>query len=193
MDKSLNNHIPLTRIQKLIGQRMLASKLSKPCFYLETTADVTMLVELRPRLRKMLGVKITTNTFYVRVLAMAAEKYPLVLGRFDGENITIADTVNVGFAVMASHGLIVPVIKDADKKSLVQIAEEEKLLTDGARSNSLKLEQIEGETIALSNLGAYDVDSFFGIVPMPASVILSVGNVLHRIVPHEGRPSDAGL
>jgi len=148
-------YVPLTRIQKLIGRRMLKSKLSKPCCYMETKADVTELMAIRPRLRKSLGIKITTNTFYIHALAVAVQEYPLMAGRLSGENIEIADHVNVGFAVNAPQGLVVPVIKDAGKKTLPEIALEEKLLTDKARDNQLSLEDIEGETVALSNLGQH--------------------------------------
>ncbi|MHC4595882.1 MAG: 2-oxo acid dehydrogenase subunit E2 [Planctomycetota bacterium] len=170
--------IPLTRIQKLTGKRMLESKLSKACFYVESKTDVTELMAIRPRLRKSLGVKITTNAFYIRALGLAVQKYPLAAGRLDGENIRIAQRVNVGFAVSAPQGLVVPVVKDAEKKTLVEIAREEKLLTDKARDNRLTLEDIEGETIALSNLGAYGIGSFLGIVPPPTSTILAVGNAV---------------
>ncbi len=179
-------HIPLTRIQKLIGRRMLKSKQSKPCFYLEAKADVTELMALRPKLRKSFGVRITTNAFYIHILGLAAQKYPLVVGRLQGEDITIADRINVGFAVNAPQGLVVPVVKDAADKTLPEIAREEKLLTDKARDNQLTLEEIEGETIALSNLGAYGIDSFLGIVPPPASTILSVGNVVAMVVCRDG-------
>jgi pyruvate dehydrogenase E2 component (dihydrolipoamide acetyltransferase) len=182
--------ISLTRIQKLIGERMLQSKLSKPCFYIELKADVTELMGLRPRLRKSLGVKITTDAFYVRALALAAKQYPLMLGRIDDDNIKIPDSINVGFAVNAPQGLVVPVIKDADKKTLAEIAELEQTLTDKARDNKLTLEEMEGETIALSNLGAYGVDSFLGIVPMPTSAILAVGNVIREVVPLDGKPAE---
>ncbi len=184
---SSQNSIPLTRIQRLIGKRMLEAKRSKPCFYVELKADVTELMALRPKLKKSLGVKITTNAFYIRALATAVKKYPLMVGRFDGENIKIADRINVGFAVNAPQGLVVPVIKDADKKTLAEIARLEKSLTEKARSNKLTLEQMEGETIALSNLGAYGVDSFLGIVPPPASTILAVGNVINTATTVEGK------
>jgi pyruvate dehydrogenase E2 component (dihydrolipoamide acetyltransferase) len=180
------HHIPLTRIQKLIGRRMLKSKQSKACFYLEAKADVTELMALRPKLRKSLGVRITTNAFYIHVLGLAAEKYPLALGRLENDEIKIAGRINVGFAVNAPQGLVVPVVKDAADKTLPEIAREEKLLTDKARDNKLTLEEIEGETIALSNLGAYDIDSFLGIIPPPASTILSVGNVIHTVVCRDG-------
>ncbi len=179
-------HIPLTRIQKLIGRRMLKSKQSKPCFYLEAKADVTELMALRPKLRKSLGVRITTNAFYIHILGLAARKYPLVVGRLQDDGIQIAERVNVGFAVNAPQGLVVPVVKDAGDKTLPEIAREETLLTDKARDNKLTLEEIEGETIALSNLGAYGIDSFLGIVPPPASTILSVGNVIPSVVCRDG-------
>ena len=179
-------HIPLTRIQKLIGERMLKSKLSKPCFYIESKADVTELMGLRPKLSKSSGVKITSNAFFIRTLALAVKEYPLMVGWFDGGKIQIADAINVGFAVNAPQGVIVPVIKNADKKKLAEIASEEKLFTEKARSNKLALEEMEGETIALSNLGVYGIDSFFGIVPPPTSTILAVGNVVKMVCPEDG-------
>ena len=175
--------IPLTRIQKLIGERMSKSKLNKPCFYIESKADVTELMALRPKLSKSLGVKITSNTFFIRALALAAKKYPVMVGRLDSEDIKIADAINIGFAVNASGGVIVPVIKDADKKTLAEIAREDKLLTEKARSNRLTLAEIEGQTIALSNLGVYGIDSFLGIIPPPTSTILAVGNVVKTVIP----------
>jgi len=179
--------LPLTRIQKLIGKRMLQSKRNKPCFYIELKADVTELMALRPTLKKKLGIKITTNAFYVHALGLAAKEYPLMVGRLEGGNVRIADSINVGFAVNASQGLVVPVIKHADRNSLAEIARLEESLTAKARSNKLTLEDIEGETIALSNLGVYGIDSFVGIVPPPASTILSVGNVVPAAVPVDGR------
>jgi pyruvate dehydrogenase E2 component (dihydrolipoamide acetyltransferase) len=189
----MKKSVPLTRIQKLIGKRMLQSKTEKPCFYLESRADVTELMTLRPKLRKSLGVKVTTNAFYIHALALAVRKYPLMVGTLNGENIKIADAVNVGFAVNAPHGLVVPVIKDADKKSLAQIASLEQTLTEKARDNKLSLQEMEKETIALSNLGAYGIDSFIAIVPPPTSTILAVGNVIPTVVPIDSKPATRKL
>lgn len=187
-ESSLKTYVPLTRIQKLIGRRMLQSKRTKPCFYLERKADVTELLARRHALSKALGVKITSNTFLIHALALAAGQYPLVLGRLDdsGAAICIPDEINVGFAVNSPQGLVVPVIRQADRKTLAEIAGEERTLTQSARSNKLTLEQIEGETIAMSNLGAYDIDTFLGIVPPAASTILAVGKVLRVAVPMNG-------
>jgi pyruvate dehydrogenase E2 component (dihydrolipoamide acetyltransferase) len=192
LESSSKTFVPLTRIQKLIGKRMLASKRTKPCFYLERKADVTDLLARRHKLSKSLGVKITSNTFLIRSLALAARQYPLILGRLrnDGSGaalIDIPDEINVGFAVNSPQGVVVPVIRNADQKMLAEIAAEERTLTRDARSNRLSLEEIEGETIALSNLGAYDVDTFVGIVPPAASAILAVGKVLRVMVPEDAR------
>jgi pyruvate dehydrogenase E2 component (dihydrolipoamide acetyltransferase) len=189
-DNPASPPVSLTRIQKLIGERMLQSKQSKPCFYIELKADVTELMGLRQKLRKSLGVKITTDAFYVRALALAVKRYPLMLGRIDGDNIKIPDSINVGFAVNAPQGLVVPVIKQADEKTLAEIAELEKALTEKGRDNKLTLEEMEGETIALSNLGAYGTDSFLAIVPPPTSTVLAVGNVIKEAVPMNGKPAE---
>jgi pyruvate dehydrogenase E2 component (dihydrolipoamide acetyltransferase) len=165
---------------------MLQSKRTKPSFYIETKADVTELMAIRPKLRKSLGVRITTNAFCVHILGLAAQQFPLMMGRWGDDSIGFAEEVNVGFAVNAPQGLMVPVIRNADSKTLPEIAREEKRLTDKARDNELTLEDIEGETIALSNLGAYGIDSFLGIVPPPASTILAVGNVVPTVICREG-------
>jgi pyruvate dehydrogenase E2 component (dihydrolipoamide acetyltransferase) len=187
MTHTTENRIQLNRIQKLIGQRMLESKLTKPCYYMGIEADTTELMDSRHELKKQLGVKITSNAFYIRALGLAVKEFPLMVGSFDNDAIVIPDDVNVGFAVSAPQGLVVPVVKNADKKTLAEIATLEKELTDKARSNKLTLDEITGETIGLSNLGVYDIDSFIGIVPPPATTILSVGNTLRTAVPVEGK------
>lgn len=177
----------MSRIQKLIGQRMLESKQTKPCYYMGIDADTTELMDSRHELKKQLGVKITSNAFYIKALGLAVKEFPLMVGSLQGDSIKIADSINVGFAVNAPHGLVVPMVKEADKKTLAQIANLEKELTDKARSNKLTLDEISGETIGLSNLGVYDIDSFIGIVPPPATAILNVGNTLRTAVPKDGQ------
>ena len=187
MTETNENRIPLNRIQKLIGQRMLESKLTKPCYYMGIEADTTELMDSRHELKKRLGVKITSNAFYIKALGLAVKEFPLMVGSFDDDSIIIPDDVNVGFAVSAPQGLVVPVVKKADKLTLAEIAILEKELTDKARSNKLTLDEINGETIGLSNLGVYDIDSFIGIVPPPATTILAVGNTLRTAIPIDGK------
>lgn len=192
----LPEEIPLTRIQRLIGRRMLASKRCKPCFYLEALADVTELLAMRHSLSKAVGVKVTSNAFLVHALSLAARQYPLMVGRFvwqdpgnpeAGAVIRIADSINIGFAVSGPQGLVVPVIKNAQVKPLVEIAREEKALTDRARSNRLTLDDLDDQTIGLSNLGAFDIDSFIAIAPPPVSAIVAAGKIDVEAVPVDGR------
>jgi pyruvate dehydrogenase E2 component (dihydrolipoamide acetyltransferase) len=170
---------------------MLESKRTKPCFYLELKADVTELLALRPKLKKSLGFRITTSAFYVRALALAAKQYPLMLARLAGgsDSIEIPAFINVGFAVTAPQGLVVPVIKQADERTLVEIARLEKALSEKALSNQLTLKDIQGQTIALSNLGPYGIDSFLAIVPPSAGTILAVGNVIREAAAIDGKPT----
>ncbi len=188
-------YVPLSRIQRLIGARMLASKQSKPCFYLAARADVTELMTRRHELSKTLGVKITSNAFFIRALALAVTQSPMMVGRLVSlepqdsrptEVIQIADHINIGFAVNSPQGLVVPVIQGAETQTLAEIAAQEKRLTDRARSNKLTLADMEGQTVALSNLGAYDIDTFLGIVPPPVSAILTAGKVCQTPVPRNG-------
>jgi len=200
--------VPLSRIQRLIGTRMLASKQSKPCFYLGMRADVTDLMAMRHNLSKILGVKVTSNAFLIRALAWSAAEYPRMVGRLvppeggvacdlppgasdlgPAAAIRIAEHVNIGFAVNSAQGLVVPVVHAAETRTLAEIAGQEKLLTEKARGNKLTLAELEGETLALSNLGAFDIDSFLGIVPPPVSAILTAGKVAPTLVPWAGRPA----
>lgn len=179
--------IALTRIQKLIAQRMLYSKSNKPSFYLQCKADMTALLAKRPVLRKLWGVKITTNAFYIRSLGLAVQEFPLMGGRLCDGQVQIDGQVNVGFAVNAPQGLVVPVVKDAGRLSLPEIARLEQLLTDKARDNKLTLDELEGQNVALSNLGIYGIDLFLGIVPPATTAILSVGNIINAAVPLAGK------
>jgi pyruvate dehydrogenase E2 component (dihydrolipoamide acetyltransferase) len=196
VDDPASTEMPASRIQRLIAQRMVASKRKKPCFYLETRADVTELLGMRHNLSKALGVKVTSNAFLIHALSLAARQYPLMVGRFvwqdlqdpaAGAVIRVADSINVGFAVSGPQGLVVPVVKNAQDKSLAAIAREEKVLTDRARSNRLTLDDLEDQTIGLSNLGAYDIDSFIGIVPPLVGAILAAGKINLAAVPQDGR------
>jgi len=170
---------------------MLKSKLTKPCFYIEAKADVTELMALRPGLSKSLGTKITSNAFLIRALALAAKKYPIMVASIEHQvpRIKIADTINVAFPVHAPQGLVVPVIRDADRKTLAEVAQLEKLLTEKARSNRLTFEEMQGQTIGLSNLGVYGIDSFLAIPALVASTILGVGNVIRTVVPRNSQMS----
>jgi pyruvate dehydrogenase E2 component (dihydrolipoamide acetyltransferase) len=179
--------IPVTRIQKIIASRMLWSKANIPCFYLKEQADLTDLAAFRRQFGRSRGVKISTNDCIICAMARAVAEYPLMAGQLAGDYIEIAQTVSVGLAVAAPQGLVVPVIKDAHKKTLVEIAKDTQTLTDMARSNKLKLADLEGACITLSNLGVYEIESFYAVSPPHQCSIVAVGQTLDMCVPKDGR------
>jgi pyruvate dehydrogenase E2 component (dihydrolipoamide acetyltransferase) len=169
--------VPMGRIQKVIGQRMVWSKQNVPCFYLQRRADISELLDLRRGAGRERSVKITTNDFLIRAMALGIEKYPLLAGTIEGDDIVIADTVNVGFAVAAPHGLVVPVIKDAHKMGVAQIAARSEVLTQKARSNQLTVDEMTGACMTLSNLGVFGIDSFIAVTSPGQPTVLAIGNI----------------
>jgi pyruvate dehydrogenase E2 component (dihydrolipoamide acetyltransferase) len=182
MSEDSSKVIPLTRIQKLIGQRMLQSKRNQPCFYMSAKAEICGVAELRRSVSKQVGVKVSINDFFIRAMAVATEKYPLMVGSFRNEYIQIADSINIGFAVAAPKGLMVPVVKNANTKSVADIAKETAELIDKARDGKLKLDEITGGSITLTALGMFGIDSFFAI-PLPQQCsIISAGKIFEEPV-----------
>ena len=179
----LGSTVPLNKLQKLTAERMLKSKREIPCFYLTVRADVTNLVELRTKMNEGGSVKIAYNDFIIKAVATGLEKFPIMTGQLVGDAIKTAESINVGLAMSVPDGLIVPVIKDANKKNVVQIARDSNALIEKARSNKLLLTDLEGGTITVSNLGAFGIDSFIPIVVPGQCSILGVGQISDTCVP----------
>jgi pyruvate dehydrogenase E2 component (dihydrolipoamide acetyltransferase) len=185
-----SGRMAVTRIQKIIASRMLYSKQNIPCFYLKEQADVTDLGTFRRRLGRSSGDKISTNDCIVCAMARSIEKYPLMAGQLAGDFIQIAPTVNIGLAVAAPQGLVVPVIKDAQKKTLAEIAKDAQELTNKARSNKLVVADLEGACTTLTNLGVYEIESFYAVSPPGQCSIVAVGRAIDTCVPKNGSFSD---
>ena len=168
--------VPLTRIQKLVGERMLTSKRTQPCFYLTAQADVGEIYKIRRPLSKRLGVRISMNDFFIRAIAVAVEKYPLMTqGR-----------INVGLAVASPGGLVAPAIKDANLKTLADVAKETMELVEKARNNKLTLDDLDRACITLTMLGMFGIDSFLAIPAPGQQSILSAGKIIDQPVPCGG-------
>jgi len=187
MEQAIQNRIPLTRIQRLIGRLMLEAKQTAPYFYLDASADITDLVACRKALCKATHVRVTTNDYFFCAVARAIKRFPLMAGRLDptGRFIDIAPQVGVGFAVAAPQGLVVPVLKDIGDASLVEIAQMSDALLKKARSNRLMPDDFYGENVVLTALGMYGVRQFYAIAPPGATGILSIGNIHDTLVPCE--------
>jgi pyruvate dehydrogenase E2 component (dihydrolipoamide acetyltransferase) len=128
------------------------------------------------------------NDFFLRAMAAAIEKYPLMAGTFRDDYIEIAETIDIGLAVAAPKGLVVPVIRNANKKSLADIAKESVELIEKARNNKLSFDELTGACMTLTALGMFGIDSFLAI-PSPGQCgILSVGKINEEPVLRDGKP-----
>jgi pyruvate dehydrogenase E2 component (dihydrolipoamide acetyltransferase) len=180
----LGTTIKINKLQRLTAQRMLNSKLEIPCFYLNIRIDVTKLVEERTKLNEKGDVKISYNDFLIKAFALGLEKFPVMTGQLKGDVIKLAQSINIGLAVEAPNGLIVPVVKDAQKKDLIQIARETKELAEKAKSEKLDLTDLEGACITISNLGAFGIESFIPIVIPGQCSIVGVGQITDTCMPN---------
>ncbi len=189
MEIKAGKTIPLTKKQKITAERMVKSKREIPCFYLTVKADVTDLVELRTKLNETSPapprgrVKISYNDFIIRAVAIGLQKFPIMTGQLAGDTIKLPSTINIGLAVSTPDGLIVPVVKDAHKKDVKQIAADSTALIEKAQNEKLLLTDLEGACITVSNLGAFGIDSFIPIVIPGQCSIIGIGRITDTCFP----------
>jgi pyruvate dehydrogenase E2 component (dihydrolipoyllysine-residue acetyltransferase) len=177
----------LTPMLKAVAARMAHSKQTVPHFYVESEIDMTRALELRKELNDGLdGERVSVNDLIVRACAMALIDHPQAHRSYvDGRHAYHAHA-NVGIAVALDDGLIVPVLREADTKSVRQISRETKDLVARARDGQLRQREIEGGTFTVSNMGMFDVANFEAIINPPESAILAVGSTVPRAVPVDG-------
>ncbi|MCK4914298.1 MAG: 2-oxo acid dehydrogenase subunit E2 [Planctomycetes bacterium] len=173
----------VSKLQKITAEKMLFSKRNIPCFYLTVRVDVTEIIELREELNKTGKPKISYNDFIMRALATGLEKFPIMTGQTDGNAIILADSIGIGLSVAVDDGLVAPVLKDVNKKTITQIAGENKKLIEKARSNNLTLEDLEGGCITVSNLGSFGIDWFIPIVVPGQASIVGIGCIKDVVLP----------
>jgi len=178
---------PLSAMRRIIAERMLQSKRTIPCYYLEMDADVTDLVALRAKLNAKGGPKIGFNDFVIKACAGALRLFSAVNSRWAEGGIERRREVNVGFAVALDEGLLVPVVRGADKKSLREIGAETDDFAERARSKHLRPEEYQDGCMTISNLGMFGVRSFIPIVNPGESTILGLGLIEERIVSRQGK------
>lgn len=175
--------VPLSQMRKTIARRLQQSMQTAPHFYVTVSVDATRLLQLRTQINEYAAtlaepVKVSVNDIVVKAVATTLTRMPQVNGSFDGERILYKKRVNVGMAVALEQGLIVPVVRDADKRGLLDLARESRRLAEAARGGKLKPEEMQGGTFTVSNLGMYDVESFTAIINPPESAILAVGSII---------------
>ena len=186
----LGQKVTPSRLQKITGRKMLQSKREIPCFYLNTKADVTEMVKLRAKMNKSQSrqdsAKISFNDFIIRAVALGLRQFPIMTGQLAGDFIQLADRIHIGLAIAVEEGLVALVVKDADKKTVPQIAAYSKDLIARAKANKLSPNDLEGGCITVSNLGGFGIDSFIPIVVPGQCSILGIGRITDTCVPLDG-------
>lgn len=183
-ESAASKTVPLTRMRKIIAQRMLQSVQSKPHFFLTREVRADELVALRekllPLVEKRTGYRVSYTDILVKIVARTLEEFPEINAYFLDEEIQFNEQVNIGIAVALNEGLIVPVLRDANRKSIASIVKERNELVQKAREGKLLPEDLEDGTFTISNLGMFGVDSFTAIINPPQSAILACGAIRRK-------------
>jgi pyruvate dehydrogenase E2 component (dihydrolipoamide acetyltransferase) len=169
--------VPLSGMRRTIARRLSESMFTAPHFYVTIEVDMAAAVSLRAQLQNAEGIKASFNDLVVKACAKALARFPTVNASWGGDRIVTHAGVHVGVAVSIPDGLITPVVRDADRKSILEISSEVKDLAARARERRLKPEEFTGSTFTISNLGMFDVEEFTAIINPPESCILAVGAV----------------
>ena len=174
--------IDLSQIRKVIARRLGESKFSAPHFYLTMEINMDNAMQARAQMNEVSEVKISFNDMIVKAAAMALRKHPAVNSSWMGDYIRQYQHIHIGIAVAIEDGLIVPVVRFADQKTLSQIAGESKELSGKARNKKLQPQEFTGNTFTISNLGMMDIDEFTAIINPPDSCIMAVGRIKEVVV-----------
>jgi pyruvate dehydrogenase E2 component (dihydrolipoamide acetyltransferase) len=177
--------IPFIGMRQAIAERMAESLRTMAQVTVTTEVDVSETVRLREELKEEFDL--TYTDIVVKAVAMALKKHPLLNATLVGEDIHLLEEVNIGMAVALEEGLIVPVVREADKKGLSEIARETKRLAQGARENTLTVDEVTGGTFTVTNVGMYEVDTFTPIVNPPEAAILGVGRIIEKPAVKKGQ------
>ncbi len=188
-EKRGSEEVPFTNVRRVIARRLGESARSIPHFYVTAVADAEALVQLRADLNQQLDAtgraRVSLNDLLIRACALALREHPLVNVSYVNDasaTMLVHHRVNVGVAVASENGLVVPVIMDADQKTVSQLGAESKRLATLAGTKGLSLEQMSGGTFTISNLGMFGVEEFTAIINPPEGAILAVGATVREPV-----------
>ena len=184
--------VPLSQIRKTIAKRLAASIGPIPHFFLTTEIDMERAAEAREALNQQLGDqggggKISFNDIIIKAVALALVQHRACNAWFQDDHIRYWNDVHIGMAVAIEDGLITPVIRNADQKSLREIGAESRELAGRARTRRLKPEEYTGATFSVSNLGMFDIDHFTAVINPPEAGIVAIGSIVPQAVPEGDR------
>jgi pyruvate dehydrogenase E2 component (dihydrolipoamide acetyltransferase) len=168
---------PNTQMRKTIARRLSESKFTAPHFYLKVTVDMSAAMAARVQLNAVADAKVSFNDLVVKAAALSLKKHPAINSAWMGDFIRTYHHVHVGVAVAVEDGLLVPVVRHADAKSLQAIGAEVKSFAQKAKDKKLQPSDWEGNTFTISNLGMFGIDEFTAIINSPDACILAVGGI----------------
>lgn len=177
---------PVSQMRKVIARRLGESKFSAPHFYLTVEIEMSKAIQLRKRLNEVAPTKLSFNDLVVKAAAAALRLHPAVNSSWLEDKIRTNHDVNIGVAVAVPDGLLVPVVRHADMKTLSQINTEVKALAIKAKDRKLQPQEMEGNTFTISNLGMFGIEEFTAIINPPDACILAVGGIIQKPVVENG-------
>ena len=182
-----DQRVPLTKIQQITGRRMVQSHTEIPVVTMNTEADVTELLKMRKQLNESLGCRITINDLVLKATALALEENPRVNSVLDGKDLIYKANINISMAVATDRGLLVPVVKDANKQSIRQLSKQAAEIALKGREGKLSPDDMEGGTFTVSNIGMYGISSFNPIINQPQAAILGVCAIKDQFYMNDGQ------
>ncbi|MCH7403000.1 pyruvate dehydrogenase complex dihydrolipoamide acetyltransferase [Belliella kenyensis] len=177
----------VSQMRKVIAKRLAESKFTAPHFYLTMEINMDKAIEARKSMNEVAPVKISFNDMVIKASAAALRQHPKVNSSWLGDKIRYNEHIHIGMAVAVEEGLLVPVIRFADSKSLSQISNEAKSLGGKAKNKELQPKDWEGNTFTISNLGMFGIDEFTAIINPPDACILAVGGIKETVVVKNGQ------
>lgn len=177
---------PVSQMRKVIARRLGESKFTAPHFYLTVEINMDKAIQIRTRLKEVAPTKISFNDLVVKAAAVALRQHPAVNSSWMGDAIRYNKDVNIGVAVAVEDGLLVPVVRYADMKTLSQINVEVREMAGLAKNRRLQPEQMQGNTFTISNLGMFGIEEFTAIINPPDSCILAVGSIIEKPIVKDG-------
>ena len=179
--------VPVTQMRKTIAKRLAESKFTAPHFYLTVEIDMDNAISARESVNSVTGAKISYNDFVIKSVAASLRQHPKINSSWLGDKIRINHHVHIGVAVAVEDGLLVPVVRFADSKTLREINAEVKSLAQRAKDKKLQPADWEGNTFTISNLGMYGIDEFTAIINTPDACILAIGGIHQKPVVKNGQ------
>ena len=181
--------VPVSQMRKAIARRLVESKFSSPHFYLTVDINMERAMQARKQINDFLGEKVSFNDIIIRAAAAALRLHPKVNASWLGDKIRYYGHIHIGVAIAVEEGLVVPVVKFADTKSISAISGEVKDFAEKAKNKKLQQPDFEGNTFTISNLGMFGIEDFTAIINPPDACILAVGAIREAVVVSEGQMS----